>query len=304
MNRTLIKCMIGLIILSSCLQVRAEENLIKNTTILMLGDTKVRVNVYEKAGANITFVAPHYNEQTANRLAKAFIETSGGRLIELESFDNAGNPSRRVLFKSNGRTYSIDPNRIFTDNGRACDGSGFEVQQQVKKFAETFLAMLLAPGATRLRESEFFLVAIHNNVDVGSRSIHAQRDDLTVSSFIRPGRLMPSGGTLYEQAQGVYLSNVESDEDSFVFLSSPMFADYFIENGFNVVVQTSAARSPTGRCSVDDGSLSVYSAQHNIPYISLEADNTNGSVRQRQMFNSALQLFLDRKIPKIATDTY
>ena len=49
-------------------------------------------------------------------------------------------------------------------------------------------------------------------------------------------------------------------------------------------------RLPSTRCTVDDGSLSVYAAQNNLEYICLEADNRTGAFRQRQMLESVYKL--------------
>lgn len=273
----------------------ANDAMVKTTNTLLLGETEVRINVYEHKGANVTFIAPHFNELTANKVIKEMIEISGGRFVEIESFDEAGKPARRVSFNYKGKSYSIDPNRIYTENGRACTGVSAEIEPLVKNFADSLLKLALASEGNRLREGEKFLVALHNNVDVDSKDISQQGSDLTVFSFTKPSKINPLGGSYFEQAEGVYLSNVDYDEDNFVFLATPMFSGFFVERGFNVVIQTAAAKQPSKRCSIDDGSLSVYAAQQNIPYINLEADITNGAYRQRAMINSVYRLFYDLK---------
>ena len=95
----------------------------KTTQRFMLGETEVKVNLYENAGSNVTFFSPHHNEIVARNLAKEFIDKNGGRLVEIESFDAQGKPSRYINFKLNGKTFSLDPNRIYTENGRSCDSN-------------------------------------------------------------------------------------------------------------------------------------------------------------------------------------
>ena len=268
-----------------------DSSFVKSTTVVSLGETGVRINVYEKAGNNITFVAPHYNEQAGTKIAKESIRENGGRLVEVESFDRSGNPSRRLSFKFEGKYYSIDPNRVFTDNGRQCGNIAPEIDNAVKDFARSFLKIVLSGDSNRLRDGEKFLVAVHNNSDVDDKSEDDKANDLTAVAFVKNIRFQQSiHGAFQEQAEGVYLSNVEDDKDNFVFLSTPAFIGFFAEKGFNVVVQKSAARLQSQKCSVDDGSLSVFAGQQNIPYINLEADAKNGSFRQKQMIEAVYEL--------------
>jgi hypothetical protein len=253
---------------------------------LTLGEAKIRVNVYENEGAAITFFAPHHNEQTGLVLAKEFVEKRGGRLVEVESLDAAGKPSRYLKFTYNGKTYQVDPNRIYTDNGRSCALSA-EIAPIVKLFADELLRLVLAEDGASLRPGERYLVALHNNTDVDAKAETAKAGDLTASAFVKAKN---AHAEFYEQALGVYLSNMEDDADNFVFLSGPQLVGYFAERGFNAVVQKSAVLLDSKKCSIDDGSLSVYSALNSVPYICLEADGISGMFRQRQMFEAVYKL--------------
>ena len=75
-----------------------------------------------------------------------------------------------------------------------------------------------------------------------------------------------------------------------IFLSTFNYMRYFAEKGFNVVVQKAPPKLQTKTCTIDDGSLSVYSGQQSIPYICLEADGVTGEFRQRQMIEAVYQL--------------
>lgn len=263
---------------------------VKSTQKLLLGETEVKVNVYQNSGGNITFFAPHYNEQTAINLAKEAIETNGGRLIEIESLDEKGAPSRYLKFKFGGKIYSIDPNRIYTENGRTC-GAASDAEAYVKNFADNLLRILLAPDGKTLRDGEKFIVAVHNNMDVDAKNEKIKSADLTAIAYVKASNGERLGkGAYQDQAEGVYLSNIEDDVDNFIFLSTPAFISHFAELGFNIVVQKSTARLQSKKCSVDDGSLSVFAAQNSIQYINLEADAVNGQIRQRQMFKAVYAL--------------
>jgi hypothetical protein len=267
----------------------------KTTVNLPLGESVIKVNVYENAGANITFFAPHHNEQTARLLAREYVERSGGRLVEIESFDEKGNAARYLKFAFKGKIYSIDPNRIYTDNGRTCNAA-VEINETVKTFAENLLKILLAPDGKSLRENERFIVAVHNNTDVDAKTDTAKPNDLSAVAFLKnTNSMILSHGAFEEQADGVFLSNTETDADNFIFLSTTAQIGYFAEKGFNVVVQKSAQKLQSKQCTIDDGSMSVYSAQNTIPYICLEADTVTGALRQRQMLEAVYQLLPEPK---------
>jgi hypothetical protein len=268
----------------------------KETQTLALGDSTVKINIYQKKGANVTFISPHHNEQIAVKLAREAIERTGGRLIEIESLDENGNGQRRLNFTFKGTNYSLDPNRIFTENGRQCATYAPEIEPLVKTFADNLLKIIFAEG-TKLRAGERFLVAVHNNRDVDERiELLEKSNDLTALGFARQFVTTNLAQTEFQyQVEGVYLSNAEYDADNFVFVSTPAMLPFFVEEGFNVVVQKSAAKLAIKNCSVDDGSLSVFAGLKNIPYINLEADAKYGEFRQRQMIAAVYRLFREQQ---------
>jgi hypothetical protein len=272
------------------LAVSANAAMVKTTHKIRLGASEISVNVYENTGAQVTFFAPHYNEQTGTNIAKEYVARNGGRLIEIESKDERGKPQRHIKFSYNGKNYTIDPNRIYTDNGRGCS-SAAEISQTVKIFADELLKIILDADGRSLRGGERFIVAVHNNTDVSSKAENVQNADLTAVAFIKAQSTgtIPRGA-FEAQADGVFLSNTETDEDNFIFLSTPAYIGYFAEKGFNVVVQKPASRLESKQCSVDDGSLSVFSALASIPYICLEADAVTGFARQSRMFEAVYGL--------------
>lgn len=280
---------IKILILSLILAVGVSAATQKTTQRFSLGETEVKVNLYENVGSNITFFSPHYNEQIARNLAKEYVEKNGGRLVEIESFDAQGKPSRYINFKLNGKTFSLDPNRIYTENGRSCDSLPAEIDLLVKDFADKVLRVVFADGKG-LRDGERFIVAVHNNVDVDSKDEHAKGNDLTALAFVKTA----GHGAFQSQAEGAFLSNMENDSDNFIFLSSAKYLGFFVEKSFNVVVQKSANKLRSTGCNVDDGSLSVFTAQNDIQYICLEADGASGTFRQRQMFEAVYALLKEQ----------
>lgn len=253
----------------------------QSTSRLRLGDSEVRINVYDNPEGRLTFFAPHFDEQPALQAAKEFIAARGGRLIEIESIDRSGRPSRYLNFTAGGRSYSIDPNRIYTANGRAC-GTPAEIRPLVAEFAEQVLSVIFGPDREAFRAAGLPLIAVHNNADA-DRSPQTRGRDLSATAFV-------NAGPYSFQAAGAFISNAEDDPDNFIFLTTPEHIAYFSGFGFNIVVQRPAASLASGKCSVDDGSLSVYSSLSHIPYICLEADASTGSIRQRQMLEAVYQL--------------
>jgi hypothetical protein len=257
---------------------------------VMLGETAVTVNVYENEGARVTFFAPHHNERGAAWAAREAVARRGGRLVEVVSLDEAGRPARNLRFRSRGRSYAVDPNRIFTVNGRRCAVAP-EAVAAVEGFADALLEIIFATGGGRLRDGESLIVAVHNNADSGEKAGRERAADLTASAFLRAARPDSfSHGPFHEQAAGVFLSNREEDEDNFVLVSTPRLVAHFAERGFHVVVQKPAAELRDKGCGIDDGSLSVYSSLQGIPYVNLEADARTGGLRQREMLEAVYEL--------------
>ena len=269
---------------------RAQDSPPKTLKTLRLGETVVNVNVYERAGASVTFFSPHHNERGGRELAKEAVATRGGRFVEVEALDEAGAPARRLRFRAGGKPHTVDPNRIFTAQGRRCLNLPADAEAAVKAFAEELTALLFAPGGG-LRSGESVFVAVHNNSDV-ELSPAAERDrDLTAVGFVRP--LRSRGffrGEYAESAAGVFLSNAEEDEDNFVLVTDPRLVTHFAGRGFNVVLQKPAAQLRVPGCAVDDGSLSVYAALNDIPYVNLEADAAAGAARQKLMLQAVYDL--------------
>lgn len=263
------------------------------TQTLLLGETEVRVNIYEKRGARVTFVVPHHNEQTGLQLTKEIIREKGGRLVELVVLNDKGAPTRYLKFNFKGAEYRIDPNRIFTANGRStkCSLVPEDYLPPIQAFAENLLKILLPPNGKRFRRGERVLVAVHNNSDVDEAREDRRNADLTALAFIKGGRPQhPLAGEFHPQTEGVYISNDEPDEDNFFFTSTPRFMSFLSGEGYNVALQKRREKLFDADCRVDDGSLSVYAGQNNIPYINIEADQKNGRERQKQMLATVYKL--------------
>lgn len=279
------------ILFISQIGVSAQE-IAKTTLNLSLGETTIKVNLYEKAGARITFFAPHYNEQIALQATKEAILQNGGRLVEIESLGKNGGQTRYLEFNFKGKSYSIDPNRIFTNNGRRCAGLSGEVESLVLNFSEELLTIIFPEDGKHSGNGKKVVVAVHNNANVGEKSLDRRVSDLTAPSFLKNGLVghEMNPGAFEAQAAGVFLANGEPDPDNFIFLSSPHYLGFFAGNNFNVVIQKPAQQLQSSLCGIDDGSLSVFAGQRDIDYICLEADAGSGGQRQKQMLTAVYRL--------------
>lgn len=294
-RRGLFKLLLTAIFCCLPLAVQAQEAS-KTVKTFKLGETDVKVNVYERAGAAVTLFAPHHNEQGALRAAREAVAARGGRFVEVEALDEAGTPVRRLRFRVGAKGYSVDPNRIYTVNGRKCLGLPPDAEAAVKAFADNLLALLFAPGGGRLRAGETLFVAVHNNGDVEKSPVAERDSDLSAVAFVRPLRSRTTfRGAFEESAAGVYLSNAEEDEDNFIIVTEPRLLGPFAARGFNVIVQKAAAQLRAPGCSMDDGSLSVHASFNNIPYLNLEVDINGGAARQRQMLEAVYDFIKTRQ---------
>jgi hypothetical protein len=256
----------------------AAASVTLNVHNIPLGETSIAVNVYESPTADVTFVALHRNERTSINAAREFIARYGGRLVELAP-DADGKMPRNLEFMIGGSRYSVDPNRIFTPNGRRCAAYA-TLDAELAAFAEKLVSLALS-------SERKLIVTLHNNGDVDAKDKSLRAADLTATAFAAS-----VGKTKFaDQAAGVFLSNSETDRDNFVFLANSAYLSYFADKGFNVVVQKNASLLASGACSVDDGSLSVYAALNAVDYICLEADAATGGMRQREMIKAVYELF-------------
>ena len=229
----------------------APEAMAASSSTYMLGDTEVTLNSYSSGGGP-TYFAPHSNEATAIAAAKAVAKANGGRVFWLTH----GDGERNITFKLEGKTYVVDPNRMFSDKGAKASlqklgTSSPEALAAVRGLAQFVLKGLFA-GTVRP------LVGIHNNT-AGSYSAQTYIDGADKAAakkvYIKPG----------------------TDPDDFFFVTSQESFDTLKGRGFNVVLQASRI--------ADDGSLSVYCQKKHVPYINVEAE-VGHAAKQKEMLKT------------------
>jgi len=223
-----------------------------STELHMVGDKTIELRVTDY-GAGHVYVALHQNEATSVAAAKAVLIDQGGVLIEL-----IHGGSRRVHFTLGGVAYDFDPNRIFSASGiRATLGAqhSADVERAVNDLAQTIVRSL--PRSS-------LIVALHNNTD-GRYS--------AVSYTL--------GGSYAADASAVTIRDGQ-DTDNFYFTTDSRWYTLLSNTPYNVVLQSPSAR--------DDGSLSVYAASANVPYVNVEAEHgaTNAQISMLRSLLSSL----------------
>lgn len=219
----------------------ADTSVSVRTTGYTLGETEVAVRVTERLclGACWAAIVVHDDEDTAVEAALDVIGRHGGRLVELR---HTG--TRNLTFRLGGATFTVDPNRIFTDAGRGRTLATLSrdtpaARAAVAALADTLLAVYGEPSV---------VVALHNNTEA----------NYSAASY-RPG------GSEAREAAAVHLEP-GADPDDFVFVTTRPLLDAVAASGVNAVLQNNDA-------ATDDGSLSVWAAQNGRPYVNVEAQH-------------------------------
>lgn len=205
-----------------------------------LGDTNFHAFVHQKRSPSPTMINVHDDENTSVEAGKVSLNTDGGRIIELVHTGD-----RLITFRLNGQNYKFDPNRIFSDAGITATLKKHSTyteaaHAEIKKFATQYLNRFAF-------DREPFIIALHNTSD-------------TIFSVLT----FAPGGTAADDASQVHVNPNRSKYD-FFYVTDQRFYDYLKAKDFNVVLQNNNQVT-------DDGSLSVYFSQKNIPYINVEAD--------------------------------
>lgn len=234
-----------------------------DTLSLAIGETPVTVLVHLSAApaghaAAVDALNLHDDENTSVEAALAVIARRGGRVVELR---HTG--ARLVTFALGGASYTVDPNRIFTDAGRARTLATHSrdtpaARTAVAAFADTLLAVYTATRPDPV-------VTLHNNTE-GAYS----------AASYRPGA---------EYARDAAAVTVAGDPDDFFFVTGRALYDALAPTGFGVVMQSDAT-------ATDDGSLSVWAARAGVAYVNAEAQHGHRDEQTRML--EALAAALER----------
>lgn len=228
-----------------------------NTVTLPIGSDSVMLRIYTNRFEDVVFVALHDDENTAVEVSNQAIHEGGGRFVEV-----VAQGTRTIRFRVAGRSYRIDPNRIFTDRGIASTLSFYgATSEEARSAVRAFAAVLLDTIARGAKA----IVAMHNNGPGG----------YSVRSYM-------AGGEYERDAEGVFAAP-GFDDDDFVFTSHAPYYEYLRSAGVSCVLQDN-------RRATDDGSLSVYCAAKGIAYANIEAEE--GHYREQLLMLRVLRQVL------------
>lgn len=212
-----------------------------DTTKIEWNNLKVNLIKYSYGKPNINFLAVHDDEDTGVKAAFEYIQFSGGSIIDCQY-----GGGRNLKFSHQGNNFITDPNSIYTYEGivmrlfKFGNADNDEVFKKLEQISNTILDTYHAK-----KQGYFF--TLHNNAEEG----------FGISSYLKENEL---GST----ADSVFI-NPLMDADDLIFVTDvKLFHALKIAN-VNCVLQSADAP--------DDGSLSVYAMQKNIPYINVEVQH-------------------------------
>ena len=236
-----------------------DTNYVSN---FFIGNTKVAISAvcYNPCRDRVVFINLHENENTSVKAAEEYLLENGGRLVKLQTSGN-----RNISFQVNNKTYSFDPNRIYSSPGREATLSVLpgSVDSIALKAVEYFSEKIL----NSYINNSPLVIALHNNTN----------DNLSVLSYRNDQANIANAGMTYVSST--------MDPDDFVLTTDTTIFNLLKEKDINAVWENVNAIK-------DDGSLSVYAALNNIPYINIEAEHDHLDA-QRAMIN-ALKEIIDK----------
>ncbi|PWS27126.1 hypothetical protein DHW03_14075 [Pedobacter yonginense] len=211
-----------------------------DSSFIKIYDLDVTLVKYSYKPNGIKFLVVHDNEDTGVKAGFDYIRWSGGELI-----DSQYGSVRDYNFSYMDDTYRIDPNAIYTSVGvntrlKKDAYSSSEVEQSILKAGKQIVDFY-DPKATG------YILTLHNNADGG----------FGISSYL-------PGYDLASTADSVYI-NFEMDGDDLLYVTEPKLFSSLKKANVNVILQSKFADN--------DGSLSVYAMQNNIPYINVEVQH-------------------------------
>jgi len=229
---------------------------------LQVGDKTVDVVFHEAESPGLTYFNLHDNENTSVKAALDVIGEYGGRVIELK---HSGD--RRITFQLGDDTFEFDPNRMFSDQGRIATLERFssvtdEALDAIQAFADQVLLQLNPTGLDTM-------VTLHNT----------SQESYSVLEY-------ESGGDYAQEAESIYVSQ-DMDPKDFYFVTDRDIYDQLRQMEQNVVLQDNVGVT-------DDGSLSVWSAQHHIVYVNVEALSGHRQIQADMLLRLHEILFADR----------
>lgn len=239
------KIIFSLLLICSTILVKAQHPPVfaamrTDSSFVKLYNLDITLVKYSYKPNGLKFLVVHDNEDTGVKAGFDYIRWYGGELI-----DSQYGAVRDYYFTYMDDQYRIDPNAIYTEVG---------VNTRLKKnqFSSNEVEKALLNAGKQIvdfydpKTTGYFLT-LHNNADGG----------FGISSYL-------PGYDLASTADSVYI-NFEMDGDDLIYVTEPRLFSSLKKANVNVILQSKFA--------TNDGSLSVYAMQNNIPYINVEVQH-------------------------------
>jgi hypothetical protein len=239
---------------------------------------------------NWAFFAPHENENVANDYVIQKIQQHGGVFVILRQ-----EGKRLIHIDVDPFRVKIDPNRIFTEQGRRKNIIKLNPKLRTNTYVfhramgrSKALAQLIIKTLGGADPSRTW-VAIHNNTQGYQGDNHQGIGDVSIKRYQHK---------LSEGAQFLIAVNEDrGDEDDLFYVTQKQDFTAMQQAGWNAVLQNPKVVSDPKE---DDGSLSVYAQKLGIRYINIEAERNTAEVgedhlaEQTQMINLVFSRLLNK----------
>lgn len=233
-----------------------------NTISHRLGDNDIEVQVFQYGDKkDLVFINLHDNEIAAIKATKKILEKQGGLFIKIENKNQ-----RTIIFRLDGRSYTFDPNRIFSKKGigltlKRFGNTSSKAAGEIENFAARLL-QIIPPDA-------YCIIAVHNNTDNG----------FSIGDYL-PGKEKATDAKQINMAKG-------QDKDDFFLTTDSLLFQLLSSKKYNAVLQENMKAEK-------DGSLSIYFGENKIRYINCETEQ--GKTRQHEeMLGAAIYCIEESK---------
>ena len=223
-----------------CGTLRNRGEHLTNQTLITMGENSVKiVESFKDTNTKIIYLNVHEDEQTSIKAMQKY-----ARKQQINYFYLHHTGARRITFHAQGRAFSVDPNRIYTDTGRRKtmdDGGHFSPLGNI-------IVTGLADEITNILSNKNWVITLHNNTP----------DNYSILSYL-------PGAEEAKNTKHVYV-NPKMDSDDFVYTTDKDLYFKLKEKKVNVILQDNDG-------FVDDGSLSVFCGMNNKPYANIETEH-------------------------------
>jgi len=239
------KTVISLFLICTALIVKAQHPpvfpaMTSDSVFVKVANLNITLVKYSYKPNGIRFLVVHDNEDTGVKAGFDYIRWSGGELIDCQY-----GGVRDYNFTYMDDQYRIDPNAIYTEVG---------VNTRLKKdaYSSNEVEKAILNAGKQIVDfydpkSTGYFLTLHNNADGG----------FGISSYL-------PGYDLASTADSVYI-NFQMDNDDLLYVTEPKLFSTLKKANVNVILQSKFVSN--------DGSLSVYAMQNNIPYINVEVQH-------------------------------